>query len=155
MTNIRVADIMDADVVSVAPDDDVQTLIELLREHELPGVPVTSDDRRLVGIVTESDLILRSDDSELHLPHYLELFGGIVFLEPLQHLEEKLRKAFATKVSDMMTRDVETVTPDTSVEDAARRISRSGHNRLPVVDDGRLVGVVTRVDCLAALSGEE
>ena len=151
-----VADIMERDVVTAAPDDDVESLIKLLREHELPGVPVTDGDRRLVGIVTESDLILRAEDSDLHLPHYLELFGGIVFLEPLQHLEEKLRKAFATNVRDMMTSDVQTISPDASVEEAARLISRSGHNRLPVTDDdGRLLGVVTRVDCLAALSGGE
>jgi len=155
MTDRTVADIMERDVVTASPDDDVESLIKLLREHELPGVPVTADDHRLVGIVTDSDLILRGEDNELHLPHYLELFGGVIFLEPLQHLEEKLRKAFATKVSDMMTADVQTISPDASVEDAARQISRSGHNRLPVIDNGRLVGVVTRVDCLAALSGEE
>ena len=154
MAELKVADIMDRDVVTASPDDDVRALIRLLREHELPGVPVVDDDRKLIGIVTESDLILRDEDTQLHLPHYLELFGGIVFLEPLQHLEDKLRKAFATKVRDMMTADVESVPPDTLVEEAARRISRSGHNRLPVVEDGRPVGVVTRVDCLAALSGE-
>jgi CBS domain-containing protein len=156
MADRTVADIMERDVVTASPDDDVESLIRLLREHELPGVPVvTGTDQRLVGIVTESDLVLTSEDRELHLPHYLELFGGIIFLEPLQHLEERLRKAFATKVSEMMTADVETISSGASVEEAARRISRSGHNRLPVVDDGRLVGVVTRVDCLAALSGEE
>jgi len=151
----KVADIMDRDVVTVAPDDDVETLIRLLREHELPGVPVTENDQRLVGIVTESDLILKGEDSEVHLPHYIELFGGVVFLEPLQHLEEKIRKAFATKVRDMMTADVETISSDASVEEAARLISRSGHNRLPVTAGDRLIGVVTRVDCLAALSGDE
>ena len=151
----KVADIMDRDVVTVAPDDDVETLIRLLREHELPGVPVTEDDQHLVGIVTESDLILRGEDSEVHLPHYIELFGGVVFLEPLQHLEDKIRKAFATKVRDMMTADVETISSDASVEEAARLISRSGHNRLPVTAGDRLIGVVTRVDCLAALSGDE
>jgi CBS domain-containing protein len=155
MTGRKVADIMERDVVTAAPEDDVESLIKLLRKHELPGVPVARDDGRLLGIVTESDLILRGEDSDLHLPHYLELFGGIVFLEPLQHLEDKLRKAFATRVGDMMTRDVQTISPDATVEEAARQISRSGHNRLPVTEDGRLVGVVTRVDCLAALSGEE
>jgi CBS domain-containing protein len=151
MADLTVADIMHSNVLTVSPEDDVETLIKLLREHELPGVPVVRDDR-LVGIVTDGDLILRSDDADLHLPHYLELFGGIVFIEPLKHLEDKLRKAFATKVSDMMTRDVLTIAPSASVREAARKISSSGHNRLPVVDDGRLVGVVTRVDCLAALS---
>jgi CBS domain-containing protein len=154
MPELTVADIMDSDIVTASPDDDVETLIKLLREHELPGVPVV-EDGDLVGIVTDGDLILRSDDADLHLPHYLELFGGVVFLEPLKHLEDKLRKAFATKVSDMMTRDVLTIAPTATVREAARKISSSGHNRLPVVDDGRLVGVVTRVDCLDALSRPE
>jgi CBS domain-containing protein len=154
MATLTVADIMDPDVVTVSPEDDVATLIKLLREHELPGVPVVRDGR-LVGIVTDGDLVLRSDDADLHLPHYLELFGGIVFIEPLKHLEDKLRKAFATRVSDMMTRDVITIAPTATVREAARKISSSGHNRLPVVDGDRLMGVVTRVDCLEALSRSE
>lgn len=151
---MRVADIMDREVVTASPDDGVESLIRLLREHELPGVPVV-EDGRLIGIVTEGDLILRADDADLHLPHYLELWGGIVFLEPLKHLEEKLRKAFAIKVREMMTTEVVTIEPQAGVHQAARLISSSGHNRLPVVEDGRLVGVITRVDCLGALSREE
>jgi CBS domain-containing protein len=152
MADLTVAEVMDSDPVTIAPDADVQTLLRLLREHELPGVPVI-EDGRLVGIVTENDLVLQGDDESLHLPHYFELFGGVVFLEPLKHLEDRLRKAFATKVSDMMTARVDTISPQASVHEAARIISRSGHNRLPVVDgDGRLLGVVTRVDTLAALT---
>ena len=153
MAEQTVADIMDRDPVSISPGESVQSLIRLLRTHELPGVPVVTDGDRLVGIVTESDLILREDDADLHLPHYFELFGALVFIEPIKHLEDKLRKAFANKVSDMMTPDPQTIGPDASVHEAARTISSAGHNRLPVVRDGRLVGVVTRVDCLAALSG--
>ncbi len=154
MADLTVADVMDADPVTIAPGADVQEVIRLLREHGLPGVPVV-EDGRLAGIVTENDLVLQGDDESLHLPHYFELFGGVVFLEPLKHLEDQLRKAFATKVSDMMTADVDTISPQASVHEAARMISHSGHNRLPVVDDdGRLVGVVTRVDTLAALTRE-
>jgi CBS domain-containing protein len=155
VADLRVSEIMDRELVTASPEDDVGTVIKLLREQELPGVPVVDQGDRLVGIVTEGDLVLREDDADLHLPHFFELFGGIVFLEPLEHLEQKLRKAFATKVEDMMTTDVLTITPDASVHEAARLISRSGHNRLPVTEDGRLVGVVTRVHCLEALSGEE
>jgi CBS domain-containing protein len=152
---MKVADIMERDVVTVSPEDDVESLISVLRKHELPGVPVTDSGGRLVGIVTENDLILRAEDDQLHLPHYVELFGGVVFLEPLKHLEDKLRKGFATEVRQMMTSDVLTISPDASVQEAARLISRSGHNRLPVVEEGRLVGVVTRIDCLQALTREE
>ena len=152
MADPIVRDIMEADPVTVSPATDVGTLIKLLREHELPGVPVVQDDGTLVGIVTESDLVLRGDDSALHLPHYIELFGGVVFLEPLQHLEDKLRKAFASTVEEMMSADVDTISPGASVHDAARLISRTGHNRIPVVEGAKLVGVVTRVDALDALT---
>ena len=154
MPDLTVGDVMQRDPVTIAPDADVATLLRLMREHELPGLPVVEGDR-LVGIVTENDLVLEGDDSSLHLPHYFELFGGVVFLEPLQHLEDRLHKAFGTRVSDMMTSDVQTIAPDAGVHEAARQISRSGHNRLPVVEDGRLVGVVTRVDALEALTRED
>jgi CBS domain-containing protein len=154
MADLTVGEVMQRDPVTISPDADLETLLHVLRRHELPGVPVVDGDR-LVGIVTENDLVLRGDDTSLHLPHYFQLFGGVVWLEPLQHLEDRLRKAFANRVSDMMTADVETISPDASVHEGARRISRSGHNRLPVVEDGRLVGVLTRVDALEALTREE
>jgi CBS domain-containing protein len=148
-----VADIMDRDPVSVSPDDDVESVIRRLREHELPGVPVVDGDNRCVGIVTEADLILRDEQADLHLPHHIDLMGGVIFLESMKHFEERLKKAVASQVSEMMTPHPLTVTPDTPVEEAARLIAEKGHNRLPVLDeDGRLVGVVTRVDVLEALT---
>jgi CBS domain-containing protein len=148
-----VREIMDSEPETVAPDTPVEEVVRLLRENELPGVPVVDGDGRCVGIVTEADLVLPDDQGDLHIPHYINLFGGTVFLEPLGRFEQRLRKAFASKASDMMTGDPDTVDPDTSVRDAARLIHESGHNRLPVVeDDGRLVGVVTRVDVLGALA---
>jgi CBS domain-containing protein len=153
MAELTVGDIMERDPVTVSRETDVRTLLRILREQELPGVPVVADDGTLVGIVTESDLVLQGDDESLHLPHYFELFGGVVFLEPLEHLEDKLRKAFATNVGDMMTTDVDTLSPEDSVHTAARLISRTGHNRIPVVDEqNKPVGVVTRIDALDALT---
>jgi CBS domain-containing protein len=147
-----VRDIMDSQPATVTPDASVEDVIRTLREHELPGVPVVDADGRLAGLVTEADLVLPDDQGDLHLPHYINLFGGTVFLEPLGRFEERLRKAFASKASDMMTTDLDTVEPDTSVQEAARLVHESGHNRLPVVQDGRLMGVVTRLDLLGALA---
>ena len=96
--------------------------------------------------------MLPDDQGDLHIPHYVNLFGGTVFLEPLSRFEHRLRKAFASDAADMMTRRPDTVGPDTTVREAARLIHESGHNRLPVVEDDRLVGVVTRVDVLGALA---
>jgi CBS domain-containing protein len=147
-----VREIMDSDPATVGPATSVEDVVALLREHELPGVPVVDGDRRLVGIVTEADLVLPDEQGDLHIPHYINLFGGTVFLEPLGRFEQRLRKAFASNAGDMMTSDPDSVAPDTSVREAARLIHESGHNRLPVVEDGRLVGVVTRVDVLGALA---
>ena len=147
---------MDAEPVTVGVEDTVETVVHLLREHELPGLPVVDGRGDLVGIMTENDLVITDDeDEDLHLPHYIELFGGIVFLEPLRHFEERLRKATAATVQDLMTADPVTVAPGATVHEAGRVIVERGHNRLPVVEHGhRLVGVVTRVDVLEALTQE-
>jgi CBS-domain-containing membrane protein len=144
---------MSRDVVAVHPEDAVETLLRLLRQHELPGVPVVDHSERVVGIVTEADLVIRDQDADLRLPHHIDLFGGVIFLEPIKHYEERLRHAFASTVSEMMTRDPVTVGPEDSIRHAARLISERRHNRLPVIDDsGKLLGVLTRVDVLEALT---
>jgi CBS domain-containing protein len=150
-----VADIMERDVRTVAPSDGVETVLRVMHEHELPGVPVANEGGRLVGIITEADLVLSEEGSDLHLPHYFELFGGFIFLEPLKPFEDRLRKAFASKARDLMTEDPVTVEPSATVAEAARLIASKKHNRLPVVEHGRLVGVVTRLDVLDALARDE
>lgn len=143
---------MDADPVTVGPEDDVQTVVRTLRGNEVQGVPVVNDGGRCMGIITEADLVLSGEGGDLHLPHFIELFGGIVFLEPLQRFEDRLRKATAAKARDLMTEDPDVISPEATVEEAARKIAQTGHNRLPVVEHGRLVGVVTRIDVLQALT---
>jgi CBS domain-containing protein len=147
-----VREIMDSEPETVAPGTPVDDVLRVMRENELPGVPVIDAEGRCVGIITEADLVLPDDQGDLHIPHYVNLFGGTVFLEPLSRFEQRLRKAFASNAADMMTSDPDTVSPDTTVREAARLIHESGHNRLPVVEDDRLVGVVTRVDVLGALA---
>jgi CBS domain-containing protein len=148
-----VRDIMDANPQTVREDTPVQDVVRLLRENELPGVPVVNEGGRCVGIITENDLVISDDEGDLHLPHYIELFGGLIFIpQQLHRFEERLHKAFASKAEDMMTRDPVTVAPDTTVREAAHVIADEGHNRLPVAEHGRLVGVVTRVDVLSALA---
>ena len=107
---------MDTSPASVTADASVEDVVKLLREHELPGVPVVDADGRLVGIVTEADLVLPDDQGDLHIPHYVNLFGGTVFLEPLGRFEKRLRKAFASTAADMMTADPDTVGPDATVQ---------------------------------------
>jgi CBS domain-containing protein len=150
------AEIMDPDVPTVSPEDDARTAIDLLSKTDLGAIPVVDDDCRVVGIVSESDLILGEEESELHLPHYLNIMGGIVFVGSMKGFEERLEKAFATKVSELMTPDPVVVRTDDSADQVAKKIAESHHNHLPVVDeDGRLAGMVTRADALAAIVDDE
>lgn len=150
------AEIMDTDVPSVTPDDDARTAIDLLAKTNLGAIPVVDEDRKVVGIVSESDLVLSDEESDLHLPHYLNIMGGVVFVGSMKGFEKRLEKAFATKVSDLMTADPFVAKTYESADRVARRIAEEHHNHLPVVDeDGRLAGMVTRADALAALVDDD
>ena len=129
----------------------------MLRENELPGRAGGGRGRPLVGIVTEADLVLPDDEGDLHLPHYIELFGGMVFLEPLR----PLRGAAAQGVrldgcghDDRGPRHGRA--PDADRREAARADrTRPATTACRSSSDGRLVGVVTRVDVLGALARSE
>jgi CBS domain-containing protein len=149
-----VRDIMDTDVPTVLTSDSVEAVLKVMRAHEVSAVPVVNEGGRCVGIITDADLVLSSEEADLHLPHYFELFGGVVFLEPIRHFEDRLRKAFSSTAEDMMTEDPVTIGPNATVQEAAREIARKHHNHLPVVEHGRLVGMVSRVDVLDALTAD-
>jgi CBS domain-containing protein len=150
VTTVR--DIMLPDPPRVYETDTMEKVLRVMREYELAGVPVINEGGRCVGIITDEDLVISDEESDLHLPHHFQLFGGVVFLEPLRRFEHRLRKAFATTAEDMMTCDPLTIEPEATLEDAARLIAERKHNRLPVIEHGRLVGMVTRLDVLDALT---
>jgi CBS domain-containing protein len=146
------AQIMDADVPAISSDADARAAIELLAKTELGAIPVVDGERKVIGIVSESDLVIGDEEADLHLPHYLNIMGGIVFVGSMKGFEERLNKAFATRVSELMTADPIVVREDDDAELVARTIAEKHHNHLPVVDgEGRLAGLVTRADALAAL----
>ena len=150
------ADIMDTDVPALGPEDDATRAIELLAEREIGALPVVNSENRVIGVVSESDLVLSDEQADLHLPHYFNIMGGVIFTGSMKGFEERLNKAFATNVRDLMSEDPVVVRTDDGVEKAARLIAEKHHNHLPVVDgDGKLAGIVTRADALAALVEEE
>ena len=145
-------EIMRSDVASVTREEDAKKAIDLLAQTDLGAIPVVDTETKVVGIVSESDLILSEEEEDLHLPHYVNIMGGIVFVGSMKGFEEKLNKAFATNVRDLMTADPIVASVDEGAESVAKKIADKHHNHLPVVDgDGRLAGMVTRADALAAL----
>jgi CBS domain-containing protein len=146
------AEIMDADVPTVTREQDARAAIELLAQTDKGAIAVVDSDNKVVGIVSESDLILSEEESDLHLPHYLNIMGGIVFVGSMKGFEERLNKAFATNVRDLMSTDPVVVSTEDDAETVAKRVADKHHNHLPVVDgEGRFAGMVTRADALAAL----
>lgn len=150
-----VRDIMDPEPATVAPTASLEEVVVELRRHEATGLPVVNDGGRCVGMITEADLVIADEEGDLHVPHYIELFGGLIFLESMKHFEERIKKATAATAKDVMTEDPTTIDVDATVREAARVIAKSHRNRLPVVEHGRLVGLVTRVDVLEALTHDD
>lgn len=145
-------EIMAREVPTVRASDEARTAIDLLAKTDFGAIPVVDDQRKVVGIVSESDLVLSEEESDLHLPHYLNIMGGIVFVGSMKGFEERLDKAFATEVSELMTADPVVAHDYESADRVAKKIADRHHNHLPVVDaDEKLVGMVTRADALAAL----
>ncbi len=145
----RIADIMEREVITAAPEMTVKEFAELLREKKIGGTPVVDETGRLVGIVTEGDLMAL--DADLHFPHYIQFLDSLIYLESTKKFEERLKKAVASTVGDIMTVDVRTVRPDDSVRKAATLMADNRFDRVPVVDGGHVVGIVTRHDVLKVL----
>jgi CBS domain-containing protein len=147
---LTAADIMQTNVVTVRSDASVQELAELLARKKISGVPVVDDENRVVGVVSEGDLVAL--DADIHFPHYIQFLDSVIFLESMKKFDERLRKAAAAEVGQIMTTDVETVQKNTSIEEAATLMTDKGINRLPVVDGDVLVGIVTRADLVKAMA---
>ena len=152
---MRVRDIMNVKPVTVQAEASVSQAAAILRENKISGLPVL-DGERLVGIVSESDLLrlLSVDEEEggLWLPSPFEVFEvpfrDLVKWERMRSALDEIPKK---KVSGVMSRNLHEVGPDDSIEEAAGIMTRHRINRLPVVEDGRLVGIVTRGDIISGL----
>lgn len=143
-------DIMTTNVVKVHPGDTVDEVIKLLVDNRISGIPVVDDDDVVIGVVTEADLLVRTQ--KLHVPSYIQILGGIIYLDDPGDLKDELRKLAAVKVEDMMTANPVTVEEDTLVDEIASIMADEGINRVPVVRAGRIVGIVSRADIIRSLA---
>jgi CBS-domain-containing membrane protein len=142
---MRVEDVMTADVIAVGPEVSVHKAARLMSDHGVSGLPVIDAEGRVIGIVTEGDLILRQAAPRAR--HWWARF----FADP-EALARDYRKAAGTTVGEVMTRAVVSVGPDLGIEAAARILYDRGLRRVPVVRDGRLVGILARGDLVKAIA---
>ena len=144
---MRAIDVMVRDVVTVRPDTDVTEAIKLLAEHDVSALPVVGAGGNLVGVLSEADLIHRVEiGTEKRRPWWLEAVTGA------STLAAEFAKSHGKKVGEVMTSGATSVSEDTSLSEIAALFERNRIKRVPVVKDGKLVGVVSRSNLVQALA---
>ena len=145
-----VRQVMTTDVVTFAPDETVEVATRRLLERDVDGAPVVDGTGQVIGMLSSDDLLVQ--ETQLHYPTVFSLFGAYLEL-PSSHrrFEAELRRAVAAVVSDVMERDPVTCSPDDTLERAATLMHEHKVSRLPVLEGGRLAGIVARGDLLRAL----
>jgi CBS domain-containing protein len=149
---LRAADIMKKDVISVTPDTSVEELGRLFIENDISGVPVVDPSGKPVGMVTENDLI--SQNKRLHIPTVLRLFDAFIPLEGFSSVEKEIRKMSATVVDDICTKDITTIVEDTPLDEIATIMIERNMHHLPVVREGKVVGIVGKHEVIRGVAGE-
>ena len=142
---LRVGDVMETDWPTLGPESTVEEAIKLFAEERVSGAPVV-EDGRLVGIITEGDLIFQ--DADVKAPGFLDILGGIVPLGDTDEYRREVLKSAGVTVGEVMTDDPVTVTPEATLAETATIMAERRKKILPVVEGGRLVGVITRMDIL-------
>lgn len=147
MTTAR--EIMTTEVITLTPDTDIAQAAKLLLEKGINGAPVVDEQGRVKGILCQSDLVVQQ--KKLPLPGIFTLLDAFVSLPTTKHIEKQISKIMALKVAQAMTTDPVTIKPDTDLETIAALMVDKNLHTLPVVEAGRLVGVVGKEDVLRTL----
>lgn len=143
-------DIMTGEVVTVTQNTSIKDLSGLFIKHEVNGFPVVDDDGQLIGIVTEKNLI--EQNRNLHIPTVISLFDAVIYLESGKKFEEEMKRLSATLVNDIFTPNAVTVSPDTSVPDIATLMAEKSVHSIPVVEDGKILGIIGKLDVIKGLA---
>lgn len=147
---LKAKDIMSSSVITVKLDTSIAEVAEIFHDKGIGGAPVVDDDGKLVGIITESDLI--DQNKKLHIPTVVAIFDAVVYLESLRKFEEELRKMTGNKVKDLCSTDVVTVDVDTPINEIASIMADSHFHTIPVLENSQLVGVVGKDDIVKTMA---
>lgn len=142
---MKARDIMSANVITVSPTASVREVAALMTENRISGIPVVSGDGTVVGIVSESDLLRRAEiGTEAKRKWWLAFFS-----DP-DAMAREYTKSHGLKASDIMTRQVISVTEDADLKEIADTLERQKIKRIPVLRDGKLAGIISRADLVRA-----
>ncbi len=142
-------DIMTTKVYTVSADTGVDELARLFSEYNVNALPVIDSEGRLQGVVTETDLV--EQDKPLHIPTVISIFDWVFYLESEKTFRDEVKRITARKVGEIFNAEVATCTPETPVSEIAGLMVDQAVHLVPVVDGGKLVGVVARLDIIRSM----
>ncbi|SMC46922.1 CBS domain-containing protein [Desulfocicer vacuolatum DSM 3385] len=142
-------EIMEKKIISVTPDTDISQAVEILLNNHINGMPVVDENGALKGILCQSDLIFQQKN--ISLPPILTFLDGIIPLSSSKKMEQEMKKMAASTVAQAMVTDPVTVTPDTPISDIAMLMVEKHFHTIPVVEEGKVVGIVGKEDVLKTL----
>lgn len=150
-----VRDLMRVNVICCKPDDSIFDVAKIFSEYNISGAPVVEDER-VIGVISLTDIIkfmkTKLPKSKLYSPETQSLYLFIANLLKEQiGFRAELKRISETKVRDLMSTDIIQIRPDNSILEAATVMEKHDIDRLPVVDEGKLVGIISRVDLVKAL----
>ncbi|MFW5498728.1 MULTISPECIES: CBS domain-containing protein [unclassified Maridesulfovibrio] len=147
---LKAKDIMTSGALTLEPDTDVATAAKLMLDKHLNGLPVVDRSGKLIGVLCQSDLV--AQQKTISMPSLFTILDGFISFSSNEDLEKEVNKIAATKVEHAMTPDPITIEPDTSIEKIADLMVERKFYTLPVVENGKLVGVVGKEDVLKVLA---
>ncbi len=147
---MKVRELMTQDVVAVSADTLVDVVARLMHERGISGIPVVDADRRVLGIVTDLDLILRN--ARFDPPAFFEILDARIPLETPSHWQKRLRHMLGAQARDVMTESFETIAPDAEAEALATLLVQTKSHPIPVIEHDRLVGIVSRADLVRLMA---
>jgi len=149
---LTASDIMTKEVITVQEDMTIEALGRIFIEKRISGAPVLDNKGKLVGVVTENDLVRKN--SRLHIPTVVRIFDAFVPLGSTDRVEEEIRRISASKVSEICSRTLVTVAPDATLQDVSSLMFEKGVHLIPVLDAGRIVGIIGKIDIIRGMFGE-
>jgi CBS domain-containing protein len=143
-------DIMTWNPITVNAEAKIEEVSKILVEKKISGLPVVDDEDRLIGIISEKDMMAKA--AELKIPFYVTLFESIIFLENPVRFNNELKKYTAYRVKDAMTTKVISVEENAPMAEVVELLQKKNINRLPVLRNHKVIGIITRNDVLKAIN---
>ncbi|MEN8188316.1 MAG: CBS domain-containing protein [Thermodesulfobacteriota bacterium] len=146
---LQAKDIMSREVITVTSHTSVKDLAQTLALHQISGAPVVDDSGKVIGVVTESDLIDQS--KKVHIPTVITILDSVFYLENPDKMEQEMKKIAGSMVGDICSSSPTLLAPDTPLDEIATIMAEQSIHTLPVVEDNRIVGIIGKRDIIRTI----